>query len=186
VSKTFGRATRSLVEPSRRQAGALAEAVTLSVNLIAHRPAGLDAASAAGLPTPAGVAYQALSEVLNRPAGSKLLILGAGAVAHAAVQFARDLGGVTVCGRGAERLRDLGIDVIEPSSPELATVAASSSFVLDTAGANLQATVISLLRPGTHVAAIVNPVDAEVAKSSTITADYVVLATRQATPPLPS
>jgi NADPH2:quinone reductase len=170
----FGRA-----EPTA--GGALAEAVTLSVNLIAHRPAGLDAASAAGLPTPAGVAYQALSEVLNRPAGSKLLILGAGAVAHAAVQFARDLGGVTVCGRGAERLRDLGIDVIEPSSPELATVAASSSFVLDTAGANLQATVISLLRPGTHVAAIVNPVDAEVAKSSTITADYVVLATRQAT-----
>jgi NADPH:quinone reductase len=170
----FGRA-----EPTA--GGALAEAVTLSANLIAHRPAGLDAASAAALPTPAGVAYQALSEVLNRPAGSKLLILGAGAVAHTAVQLARDLGGVTVCGRGAERLRDLGIDVIEPSSPELATVAANSSFVLDTAGGNLQATVIPLLRPGTHVAAIVNPVDEELAKSSAITADYVVLATRQAT-----
>jgi Zinc-binding dehydrogenase len=57
----------------------------------------------------------------------------------------------------------------------------SSSFVLDTAGGNLQATVIPLLRPGTHVAALVNPVNADVAKSSAITADYVVLATRQAT-----
>jgi hypothetical protein len=38
-----------------------------------------------------------------------------------------------------------------------------------------------MLRPGAHVAAIVTPVSEEAAKARSIKADYVVLATKQAT-----
>jgi steroid delta-isomerase-like uncharacterized protein len=140
-----------------------------------------DAAAAACLPTPAGVAYQALFEVLKRPLSAPLLILGTGAVARAACQLARGSGEVTVCGHGAGRLTSLGARVIDSSSPELTAIAANSAFVFDTAGGDLQAKVVAMLRPGAHVAAIVTPVSEAVAKARGIKADYVVLATKQAT-----
>ena len=161
--------------------GALAEFVTLPAELIARRPSGLDPAAAACLPTPAGVAHQALFEVLKRPPSAPTLILGAGAVAHAACQLARGCGEVSVCGQGAERLASLGALVIGSSSSELAEIAANGGFVFDTAGGDLQAKVVGMLRPGAHVATIVTPVSEEVAKARGIKADYVVLATKRAT-----
>jgi NADPH:quinone reductase-like Zn-dependent oxidoreductase len=53
--------------------------------------------------------------------------------------------------------------------------------VFDTAGGDLQAKVVGMLRPGAHVATIVTPISEEVAKARGIKADYVVLATKQAT-----
>jgi ornithine cyclodeaminase/alanine dehydrogenase-like protein (mu-crystallin family) len=53
--------------------------------------------------------------------------------------------------------------------------------VFDAAGGDLQAKVVEMLKPGAHVAAIVTPVSEEVAKARGIKADYVVLATKQAT-----
>jgi NADPH-dependent curcumin reductase CurA len=53
--------------------------------------------------------------------------------------------------------------------------------VFDTAGGDLQAKVVGTLRPGAHVAAIVTPVSEDVAKARGIKAEYVVLATKQAT-----
>jgi NADPH:quinone reductase-like Zn-dependent oxidoreductase len=161
--------------------GALAEFVTLPAELITRCPSGLDAAAAACLPTPAGVAHQALFEVLKRPSSEPLLILGAGAVARAAVQLARGSAWVAVCGEGAERFASLGARVIGSSSPELALIAANAGFVFDTTGGDLQAKVVGMLRPGAHVAAIVAPVSEELAKARGIKADYVVLATRQVT-----
>ena len=174
-----GDAVYGRAEPT--SGGALAEFVTLPAELIARRPSGLDAAAAACLPTPAGVAYQALFEVLKRPSSAPLLILGTGAVAHAACQLARGCGEVTVCGHGAGRLDGLGARVIGPSSPELAQIAANSCFVFDAAGGDLQTKVVGMLRPGAHVAAIVTPVSEEVAKARGIKAEYVVLATKRAT-----
>lgn len=174
-----GDAVYGRAEPT--SGGALAEFVTLPAELIARRPSGLDAAAAACLPTPAGVAYQALFEVLKRPLSAPLLILGTGAVARAACQLARGSGEVTVCGHGAGRLTSLGARVIDSSSPELTAIAANSAFVFDTAGGDLQAKVVAMLRPGAHVAAIVTPVSEAVAKARGIKADYVVLATKQAT-----
>jgi NADPH:quinone reductase-like Zn-dependent oxidoreductase len=161
--------------------GALAELVTLPAELIARRPTELDTAAAACLPTPAGVAHQALFEVLKRPSSAPLLILGTGAVARAAFQLARGSAEVTVCGHGAGRLAGLGARVLGPSSPELAVIAVNSGFVFDTAGGGLQAKVVGMLRPGAHVAAIVTPVSEEAAKARGIKADYVVLATKRAT-----
>jgi steroid delta-isomerase-like uncharacterized protein len=174
-----GDAVYGRAEPT--SGGALAEFVTLPAELIARRPSGLDAAAAACLPTPAGVAHQALFAVLKRPLSAPLLILGTGAVARAACQLARGSGEVTVCGHGAGRLAGLGARAIDPSSPELAVIAANSAFVFDTAGGDLQAKVVGMLRPGAHVAAIVTPVPEAVAKARDIEADYVVLATKQAT-----
>ena len=174
-----GDAVYGRAEPT--SGGALAEFVTLPAELIARRPSGLDAAAAACLPTPAGVAYQALFEVLKRPLPAPLLILGTGAVARAACQLARGSGEVTVCGHGAGRLSDLGARVIDSSSPELTAIAANSAFVFDTAGGDLQAKIVGMLRPGAHVAAIVTPVSEALAKARGIKADYVVLATKQAT-----
>jgi NADPH:quinone reductase-like Zn-dependent oxidoreductase len=161
--------------------GALAEFVTLQAELVARRQPSLDASSAACLPTPAGVAYQALFEVLKRPAGSTLLILGAGAVARAAVQLAIGEGEVLICGPGAERLKSVGATVITQDSADLATAAERAAFVFDTSGGDLQATVVSMLKPSSHVAAIVTPVDETQAQARSITADYVVLATKQTT-----
>jgi NADPH:quinone reductase-like Zn-dependent oxidoreductase len=174
-----GDAVYGRAEPT--SGGALAEFVTLSAELIARRPIGLDTAAAACLPTPAGVAHQALFEVLKRPPSAPLLILGTGAVARAARQLARGSGEVTVCGHGAGRLASLGARVIGPSSPELAVIAANSGLVFDTDGGDLQAKIVRMLRPGAHVAAIVTPVSEDLAKARGIKADYVVLATRQAT-----
>jgi NADPH:quinone reductase len=159
--------------------GALAEFVTLPAELIARRPSALDTAVAACLPTPGGVAHQALFEVLKRPPSAPLLILGAGAVARAACQLAG--GEVTACGHGAERLASLGVRVVGSSSPELAAIAADAGFVFDSAGGDLQAKVVEMLRPGAHVAAIVTPVSEDAAKARGIKADCVVLATKQAT-----
>jgi NADPH:quinone reductase-like Zn-dependent oxidoreductase len=159
--------------------GALAEFVTLPAELIARRPSALGTAVAACLPTPGGVAHQALFEVLKRPPSAPLLILGAGAVARAACQLAG--GEVTACGHGAERLASLGVRVVGSSSPELAAIAADAGFVFDSAGGDLQAKVVEMLRPGAHVAAIVTPVSEDAAKARGIKADCVVLATKQAT-----
>jgi NADPH:quinone reductase-like Zn-dependent oxidoreductase len=71
--------------------------------------------------------------------------------------------------------------VIDSSSPELTAIAANSAFVFDTAGGDLQAKIVGMLRPGAHVAAIVTPVSEALAKARGIKADYVVLATKQAT-----
>jgi hypothetical protein len=78
-------------------------------------------------------------------------------------------------------LSNLGARVIDSSSPELTAIAANSAFVFDTAGGDLQAKVVGMLRPGAHIAAIVTPVSEAVAKARGIKADYVVLATKQAT-----
>jgi NADPH:quinone reductase-like Zn-dependent oxidoreductase len=174
-----GDAVYGRAEPT--SGGALAEFVTLPAELIARCPSGLDAAAAACLPTPAGVAHQALFEVMKHPSSEPLLILGAGAVARAAVQLARGSAWVAVCGEGAERFASLGVRVVGSSSPELAAVAADVGFVFDSAGGDLQATVVEMLRPGAHVAALVTPVSEEAAKARGIKADYVVLATKQAT-----
>jgi NADPH:quinone reductase-like Zn-dependent oxidoreductase len=174
-----GDAVYGRAEPT--SGGALAEFLTLPAELIARCPSGLDAAAAACLPTPAGVAHQVLFEVLKRPSSEPLLILGAGAVARAAVQLARGSAWVAVCGEGAERFASLGAWVIGLSNPELALIAANAGFVFDTTGGDLQAKVVGMLRPGAHVAAIVVPVSGELAKARGIKADYVALATRQAT-----
>jgi NADPH:quinone reductase-like Zn-dependent oxidoreductase len=161
--------------------GAFAAAVTLSAELVAHRPFGLDPASAACLPTPAGVAWQALFEVLKLPSSARLLILGSGAVARAAAQLARGRGEVIACGPGAERLRDVGASVVDPGSPGWAAAAARARFVFDTVGGDLQSNVASMLSPGTHIVAIVTPIDADVARTRAITADFVVLETKRTT-----
>jgi NADPH:quinone reductase-like Zn-dependent oxidoreductase len=184
VSFRNGDAVYGRAEPT--SGGALAEFVTLPAELIARRPSGLDAPAAACLPTPAGVAHQVLFEVFKRPLSAPLLILGTGAVARAAWQLARGSGEVTVCGQGAARLANLGTQVIGArvigsSSPELAVIAANSDFVFDAAGGDLQAKIVEMLSPGAHVAAIVTPVSEQVAKARGIKADFVVLATRQAT-----
>lgn len=79
----------------RVEGGALAEAIVVPARLVTPRPAGLDAVTAACLPTPAGIAHQALFDHLRVAEGATLLVIGAGgAVGRAAVQLAP--AGVTV------------------------------------------------------------------------------------------
>lgn len=72
--------------------GSYAEAIILPVELVAHRPAGLDAVSAATVPLNAGTASQGL-DLLGPAQGRRLLITGAaGAVGGYAAQLAVERG----------------------------------------------------------------------------------------------
>ncbi|MGW3956294.1 NADP-dependent oxidoreductase [Streptomyces sp. NPDC004752] len=103
-------------------AGGYAEYALLPAAVTAHKPAGLSFTDAAALPVAAATAYDGIRQ-LDPPAGTTLLVTGAGGgVGAAAVQIARSLG-VRVLGVASEGKKDfvesLGA-VHVPSGPDLA------------------------------------------------------------------
>jgi len=158
--------------------GAMADIICLDHTLIALCPSGLAPATAACLPTPAGVAQLALN-TLNSGPNAPLLITGTGAVARAAILLARSQGPgpIYVLGDGLDRVANLGATPVSPTDPALADIMAKTAHVLDTAGGHLQKAVLNHVQPGTHIATVSVPIDEATAATKALKTGFVFLQT---------
>jgi NADPH:quinone reductase len=144
--------------------GALAEQIVVPTDLVAPRPAGLDAVTAAALPLAGCTALQTL-ERMPLAEGAWLLVHGAaGGVGHLLVQLARRRGlHVAAASRPADRARlealgvELWLDRSEPDPAAAATRALGHELdaVVDLVGGQLEAS-LPHVRVGGHVATIVD------------------------------
>lgn len=159
--------------------GGLAEYAVISADLLAKVPTSVPIASAAGLPTVAGTAWQALFEVAQvKPNHVVLVHGGAGGVGSFAVQYARAAGAkviATASGPGVEIARKLGADeVIDYEATDFTQAVSNVDFVLDTVGGETQQRSYTVLRPGGTLIATPSPPDEDAARERGVNAVFVV------------
>jgi NADPH:quinone reductase-like Zn-dependent oxidoreductase len=158
--------------------GAFAELVTVPASYLVKLPDGVSFEMAAGIPTAAGTAWQALYEVANLKAGQSVLIhAGAGGVGSFAIQFARAVGArvmATASGDGIDIAKRLGADqVIDYRAEDFAAKLSDLDVVLDTIGGETQQRSFGVLRSGGVLASTVQPPDEALAKAHGVTATFV-------------
>jgi NADPH:quinone reductase-like Zn-dependent oxidoreductase len=169
----------SRLDPMR--GGGLAEFVVVPAVGLASVPAGTSLTDAAGVPTAACTAWQALFEVARlRPGQTVLIHAGAGGVGSFAIQLARIAGArvvATASGTGIEISRELGADrVIDYRSEDFAEGLSDVDVVLDTiAGDTGQRSFGVLRRGGVLVAVPSSPSEADeaLAKAHGVTTTFV-------------
>ncbi len=164
------------VEPAT--GGALAEYVIVAASFLTKAPTTVTLDRAAGIPTCAGTAWQALFEVADLQAGQTVLIhAGAGGVGSFAIQFARSVGArviATASGEGIDTVRRLGADeVVDYRSQDFSKLVSGVDVVLDTIGGETQQRSFRVLRKGGVLVAMAAPPDEEAAKSHGVTATFV-------------
>src|SRR3546814_17964757 len=100
----------------------MAEYVVVPARYLTTAPSTVPLDDAAGIPTAAGTALQALFESVSLTGGQSVLIhAGAGGVGSFAIQFARDAGArvsATASGDGVSIARQLGADTDRTSVGE--------------------------------------------------------------------
>ncbi|AUG81919.1 alcohol dehydrogenase [Kitasatospora sp. MMS16-BH015] len=140
------------------QAGTFAEYVAVAAPAVAHKPAALDWAQAAGLPLAGLTALRCLDQLAVGPADVVLVHGAAGGVGSLAVQLGRDRG-ARVIGTASERnhayLRDLGAEPVTYGDGLAERVRALApdgvSAVADFVGGQLETTLAVLAEGGRHV-----------------------------------
>lgn len=158
--------------------GALAEFASVPADQLVRAPATLPFADAAGLPTAAATAWQALFETAGLARGQSVLVhAGAGGVGTFAIQLARRAGArviATASGDGLELARELGADVvIDWREEDFRTRVSDLDVVLDTVGGETQARSFEVLRPGGVLAALTAEPDAALARAHRVRAGWV-------------
>ncbi|WP_018899479.1 NADP-dependent oxidoreductase [Rhizobium sp. 2MFCol3.1] len=158
--------------------GAFADFAIVPENQLVLIPETLALETAAGIPTAAGTAWQALVEYAGIVSGQTVLIhAGAGGVGSFAIQFARGLGArviATASGDGIDIARKLGADfVIDYRHEDFADKIADIDFVLDTIGSETQQESYKVLRRGGKIASIVAPPDETMAKAYSVDAGFI-------------
>jgi NADPH:quinone reductase-like Zn-dependent oxidoreductase len=158
--------------------GAFAEFAVVPATQLAKLPASVPFAQAAGIPTTAGTASQALFEVAGIKAGQTVLIhAGAGGVGSFAVQLARNAGArviATASGDGVAIVRRLGADqMIDYKAQAFENVVSDVDVVLDTVGGDTQQRSFGVLRRGGHLVATPSPPDEALAKAHGVEASFV-------------
>ena len=158
--------------------GALAELAVVPAAYLAKAPASVPAVEAAGVPTAAGTAWQALFEVAGLKAGQTVLVhAGAGGVGSFAIQLARHAGArviATASGDGLDIARRLGADqVIDHRSERFEDKLSDLDVVLDTIGGDTQQRSFGVLRAGGTLAATTSPPDEALAKAHGVHASFV-------------
>lgn len=164
------------VDPIR--GGAFARLAAVPAAQLVAVPPGLDLALAAGLPTAAGTAWQALFEVGGLKKGQSVLVhAGAGGVGSFAIQFARAAGArviATASGTGVEIVRNLGADlVIDHRAERFEEKVTDVDLVLDTIGGDTQQRSFPVLRMGGTLIALSAPPDAALTKAHGVTARFL-------------
>lgn len=135
------------------QLGAYAEYAVAKASLVALKPSRLDFLTAAGVPSIALTAWQALFDLAKLQSGQTILIHGAsGGVGRFAVQFARWKGAIaigTASAQSSESLKELGVDqVIDYQHERFEEKVTSVDVVLDTIGGETRQRSWQLLKPG--------------------------------------
>jgi NADPH:quinone reductase-like Zn-dependent oxidoreductase len=158
--------------------GAIAEYVVVPAGYLTTAPSTVPLDDAAGIPTAAGTAWQALFESVNLTSGQSVLIhAGAGGVGSFAIQFARDAGArvtATASGDGVSIARQLGADkVIDYRSSDFTKNISDADVVLDTIGGDTQHQSYSVLRVGGNLLATAMPPDEALAKAHKVEAGFV-------------
>jgi len=129
--------------------GALAKFALLPATYLSAAPKTVSLDDAAGIPTAAGTAWQALFEVVGLKSGQTVLVhAGAGGVGSFAVQLARAAGArviATASGTGIDIARRLGADqVMDYRAEDFAGALSDVDVVLDTVGGE---TLVSTVSP---------------------------------------
>ena len=158
--------------------GAVAEFALLPTGYLAAAPKTVSLDDAAGIPTAAGTAWQALFEIGELKGGQTVLVhAGAGGVGSFAVQLAREMGArviATASGSGIEIARRLGADqVIDYTAADFAGRLSDVDLVLDTIGGETQQRSFGVLRTGGLLISTVSPPDEALAKAHGVTASFV-------------
>ncbi|TWB20335.1 NADPH:quinone reductase-like Zn-dependent oxidoreductase [Nitrospirillum amazonense] len=158
--------------------GALAEFAVVPADQLVRLADTVSFERAAGAPTAAGTAWQALFEVAGLGAGRTVLIhAGAGGVGSFAIQFARQAGArvvATASGNGIAIAERLGADlVIDYRNQDFTKRVSDVDVVLDTIGGETQARSYELLRAGGFLASIAAPPDGAFAKAHGVEAAFV-------------
>lgn len=158
--------------------GAFAEYALVPAELLAKAPGTLPLKEAAGIPTAAGTAWQALFESAELAEGQKVLIhAGTGGVGSFAIQFAHSVGArvfATASGSGLDIVRLLGADRgIDYRCEDFVQKVADIDVVLDTMGGETQQRSFDVLRTGGHLLSTVMPPDETLAAAHNVTAGFV-------------
>lgn len=135
------------------QLGAYAEYVVAKAALLAPKPTSLDFATAAGIPSIALTAWQALFDLAQLQSGQTILIHGAsGGVGNFAVQYAK-WQGATVIGTASTHnlalIQQLGVDqAIDYKIQRFEDEVANVDVVLDTVGGETRQRSWQVLKSG--------------------------------------
>lgn len=160
------------------QGGALADTVLVDATHLVKVPDFLSPVEAAGIPTAAGTAYQALFETADLKAGQSVLVhAGAGGVGSFAIQMARQIGArviATASGDGIAIAERLGADqVIDYATTPFETLVSDIDVVLDTIGGDTQHRSFGVIRAGGTLVATSAPPDEALAKAHAVDASFV-------------
>ncbi|ATY13130.1 NADP-dependent oxidoreductase [Amycolatopsis sp. AA4] len=147
--------------------GAFAEQLVIDAAQLAPAPARSSLEIAAGLPTAAATAWQALVEVANVHSGQTVLVhAAAGGVGSFAVQIARRLGArvvATASGSGVAVAEKLGADeVLDYRQVAFDSQLRGIDVVLDTVGGEVTTRSQQVLKPGGRL--VTTPAPAEEAE----------------------
>jgi NADPH:quinone reductase-like Zn-dependent oxidoreductase len=158
--------------------GAFAEVAVVPATHLVRLPASVSFEQAAGIPTAAGTAWQALFEVAHLQPGQTVLIhAGAGGVGSFAIQLARNLGArviATASGDGIEIAGRLGADqVIDYRAQAFEDLVSDVDVVLDTIGGDTQQRSFGVLRRGGYLAATAAPPDEALAEAHGVSASFI-------------
>ena len=138
--------------------GGLAEYVVLPAQRATHRPLNISAREAACLPTPAGIAWQALAPLLANDRHMPILLLGEGAVVEAAAAIG-------------------GKDVRRVTSPAMLDGLTGPHYLFDAVGGERQREAARRLPERSHIVSIVSPIDDLVAAERSLTGEMLTLQT---------
>lgn len=169
---------RIMARTAPTSGGALAEFALVPADQLVRVPEAITLDQAAGIPTAAGTAWQALFEVAHLRQGQTVLIhAGAGGVGSFAIQFARQAGAcviATASGGGIAIAERLGADiVIDYRNEDFVSRVRDVDVVLDTVGGETQARSYEVLRAGGFLASTVAPPDEALAKAHGVGAAFV-------------
>lgn len=158
--------------------GAFGEFALVPSDQLVRAPVSASLEDAAGIPTAAATAWQALIEMAELKPGQTVLIhAGAGGVGSFAIQFARLAGArvvATASGTGIDIVRRLGADqVIDYRSEDFAEKLSDIDVVLDTIGGETQQRSYRVLRAGGKLLAVAAPPDETLGKVHNISAQFV-------------
>jgi len=158
--------------------GAFAPVAVLPATHVAPAPAKLPLDEAAGLPTVAGTAWQALFETADLRRGQTVLIhAGAGGVGSSAIQLAHQAGAKVIATASAGNLallRELGADqAIDYRQGDFAAGLHNIDVVLDTLGGEVQQRSFTVLRRGGKLVSVVAPPDEALARQHDVIASFV-------------